>query len=199
MVPEAVEKALDSQEIGIVSGLPRSGTSMMMRMLEAGGLEVVTDGLREADVDNPKGYYEFEKVKQIKEDSSWIPSTRGRVFKMVSLLLYHLPPEETYRIVLMRRSTEEILASERKMLERLGKDPGPPDGRMSEIFAKHLTHLEDWLTHQQHIECLQVSYNDVLADPEPVLTEVGRFMGGDLDVARMTAVVDRSLYRNKKA
>ena len=198
MVPEAVEKALNSQEIGIVSGLPRSGTSMMMRMLEAGGLEVVTDGLREADIDNPKGYYEFERVKQIKEDSSWIPSTRGRVFKMVSLLLYHLPADEKYRIVLMRRSTEEILASERKMLERLGKDPGPPDGRMSEIFAKHLTHLEDWLTHQTHIECLQVSYNDVLADPEPVLTEVGTFMGGDLDVARMTAVVDRSLYRNKK-
>jgi hypothetical protein len=197
--PREPENALDSQEIGIVSGLPRSGTSMMMRMLEAGGVDVVTDGLREADIDNPKGYYEFEKVKQIKEDASWIPSTRGRVFKMVSLLLYHLPPNERYRIVLMRRATEEILASERKMLERLGRDPGPPDDRMADIFGKHLTHLEGWLTGQKHIACLQVSYNDVLGSPESVLAEVGRFMGGTLDVDRMLSVVDRSLYRNKKA
>ncbi|GJM43990.1 MAG: hypothetical protein DHS20C21_08320 [Gemmatimonadota bacterium] len=191
---------MDPQEIAIVSGLPRSGTSMMMKMLESGGMTPITDGLREADVDNPKGYYEFERVKQIKEDSSWIPETRGKVFKMVSLLLYHLPANERYRVVLMRRDTQEILASERKMLERLGKNADhATDERMAEIFTKHLAHLEGWIAKQSHLSVLQVSYNEVLRDPDTVLKGVAEFFGGTLDAAKMAAVVDPSLYRNRKA
>jgi hypothetical protein len=190
---------MDNRVISIVSGLPRSGTSMMMRMLEQGGMSVVTDGVREADVDNPKGYYEFERVKQIKEDASWIPETRGRVFKMVSLLLYHLPADERYRVVLMRRNTDEILASERKMLERLGKNPDhASDDRMAEIFRKHLTHLEEWLAEQHHIDVIQVSYNDVLSDPLPVLRRVSEFFEGRLDVEKMAAIVDPNLYRQRR-
>lgn len=190
---------MDAQEIAIVSGLPRSGTSMMMRMLDAGGMEVVSDGIRRADVDNPKGYYEFERVKRIKEDATWIPSTRGKVFKMVSLLLYHLPANERYRIVLMRRDTNEILASERKMLERLGKDANhATDERMADIFRKHLQHLEGWLEQQSHLSVLQVSYNDVVGDPRGPLERVARFMGGGLDVEKMMGVVDPALYRNRK-
>jgi hypothetical protein len=187
-------------EITIVSGLPRSGTSMMMRMLEAGGIPVVTDELREADVDNPKGYYEFERVTQIKEDASWIPETRGKAFKMVSLLLYHLPPNEAYRIVLMRRNTDEILASERKMLERLGKNADhASDDRMAEIFRKHLLHLEGWLAERPQIHCLQVNYNDVMKDPVAVTRDVAAFFGGRLDAAKMADVVDPSLYRQRNA
>ena len=172
---------------------------MMMRMLEAGGLEVVTDGLREADVDNPKGYYEYERVKQIKEDKSWLPATRGKVFKMVSLLLYHLPADERYRVILMRRDTDEILASERKMLERLGKDANhAADERMAAIFRKHLQHLDGWLAKQSHILHLQVSYNEVLRDPRRSLEKVADFMGGGLDVGKMAGVVDPTLYRNRK-
>lgn len=190
---------MDAQEIGIVSGLPRSGTSMMMRILDEGGMTVVSDGVRQADVDNPKGYYEYEIVKRIKEDTSWIPGTRGKVFKMVSLLLYHLPVNERYRIVLMRRDTNEILASERKMLERLGKDANhATDERMAEIFRKHLQHLEGWLAKQTHLSCLQVSYNEVLRDPRRCLGEVTEFMGESLDLDKMTAVVDPTLYRNRK-
>ncbi len=190
---------MQNHEIAIVSGLPRSGTSMMMKMLDAGGLEVVTDGVRKADVDNPKGYYEFERVKQIKEDSSWIPETRGRVFKMVSLLLYHLPVDEVYRVVLMRRSTEEILASERKMLERLGKDPDhATDARMAEIFRKHLDHLGGWLATQRHIRYQEVNYNGIMQDPHGVLEGVDAFLGGGLDVERMADVIDPALYRNRE-
>jgi hypothetical protein len=190
---------MESHEIAIVSGLPRSGTSMMMRMLEAGGLSVVTDDIRKADVDNPRGYYEYEPVKRIKEDVSWIPGTRGRVFKMVSLLLYHLPPEERYRVVLMRRNTDEILASERRMLERRGEDPDhASDERMAEIFRKHLTHLEGWLRDQPNIDHIEISYNEVLEDPRPVMERVSVFLGGGLDVERMVGVVDRSLYRQRK-
>ncbi len=109
-----------TQEILIVSGLPRSGTSVMMQMLESGGVEVVTDGIRAADADNPKGYYEFEQVKAIRRDASWLPATRGKAFKMVSQLLYDLPSSETYRIVFLERDLDETLLSQEKMLTRLG-------------------------------------------------------------------------------
>src|SRR5438445_13894335 len=106
-------------EIIIVSGLPRSGTSVMMQMLENGGVEVLTDNLRTADTDNPRGYYELEPVKRIKRDASWLPQTRGKAFKMVSQLLYDLPPGESYRIIFMERDLDEVLASQEKMLRRL--------------------------------------------------------------------------------
>src|SRR5713101_4497721 len=111
---------MNFEEIIIVSGLPRSGTSLMMQMLENGGVEVMTDNTRTADTDNPRGYYEFEKVKKIKQDSSWLPLTRGKAFKMVSQLLYDLPPGERYRIIFMGRDLDEVLLSQEKMLERLG-------------------------------------------------------------------------------
>src|SRR5438067_12425110 len=106
-------------EIIIVSGLPRSGTSLMMQMLQRGGVEIVTDDVRTADVDNPRGYYELEKVKKIKQDASWLPQARGKAFKMVSQLLYDLPGGETYRIIFMQRNLDEVLLSQDKMLERL--------------------------------------------------------------------------------
>src|SRR5262245_57688671 len=112
-------------DIIVVSGLPRSGTSLMMQMLDNGGIAVVTDNFRTADTDNPRGYYEYEKVKKIKQDASWLPGTRGKAFKMVSQLLYDLPPEEQYRILFMERDLEEMLLSQEKMLERLGRPPAP--------------------------------------------------------------------------
>src|SRR5215510_8114285 len=105
-------------DIIVVSGLPRSGTSLMMQMLDSGGVEVVTDNIRAADTDNPRGYHEFEKVKRIKHDASWLPGTRGKVFKMISQLLYDLPPGENYRIIFMDRDLDEVLRSQEKMLER---------------------------------------------------------------------------------
>src|SRR5688572_18254457 len=101
-------------EIVIVSGLPRSGTSLMCQMLDNGGIEVVTDGIRTADTDNPRGYYELEKVKKLKQDASWLPETRGKAFKMVSQLLYDLPRTERYRVIFMRRDLDEMLASQEK-------------------------------------------------------------------------------------
>src|SRR5262245_7195282 len=112
-------------EIIIVSGLPRSGTSLMMQMLESGGVEIVTDNIRTADTDNPRGYYEFEKVKKIKQDASWLPQTRGKAFKMVSQLLYDLPASERYRIIFMERDLDEMLLSQDKMLKRLGRHSAP--------------------------------------------------------------------------
>ena len=106
-----IHNSCAASEIIVVSGLPRSGTSLMMQMLERGGVEVVTDNIRTADTDNPRGYYEFEQVKKIKGDASWLPGTRGKALKMVSQLLYELPASERYRIIFMERDLDETILS----------------------------------------------------------------------------------------
>src|SRR5438270_5105425 len=126
-----------NSEIIIVSGLPRSGTSLMMQMLDQGGVEVLTDNIRTADTDNPRGYYEFEKVKKIKQDASWLPQTRGKAFKMVSQLLYDLPASEQYLIIFMERDLDEMLLSQEKMLERLNR-PAAPREQIRQSYTLHL-------------------------------------------------------------
>src|SRR6516165_9024580 len=142
-------------EIIIVSGLPRSGTSLMMQMLENGGLEIITDNQRTADTDNPRGYYEFEKVKQIKRDTSWLPQARGKAVKMVSQLLYDLPPSERYRIIFMERDLDEMLLSQEKMLERLSRKAAPRE-EIKNSFTLHLERLHRWLGQQQNMDVLRM-------------------------------------------
>ena len=186
-----------TKTITIVSGLPRSGTSLMMQMLDRGGMEAVTDNVRTADEDNPKGYYEFEKVKKIKEDSSWLKDTRGKVFKMVSMLLLELPSDENYKIIFMQRNMQEVLASQKKMLERLNQDTGPDDDEMSELLNAHLNKTYRWLEKQPNIELRYVSYNDLIEDPYGEARAINSLLDLKLDLERMAKVVDRDLYRNK--
>lgn len=184
--------------ITIVSGLPRSGTSMMMRMLEAGGLPPLVDGIREADDDNPLGYYEFERVKKVKEDQGWLDDARGKVVKMVSTLLVDLPPRQTYRVVFMRRRLEEILASQRRMLLRNAKPwSEADDARMTGLYQAHVRQIEAWIARQRHLSALYVSYNELLASPREHADRVNVFLGGMLDVPQMVSVVDQNLYRQK--
>jgi len=185
-------------EIIIVSGLPRSGTSVMMQMLESGGVEVVIDGIRTADTDNPRGYHEFEKVKKIKQDASWLPGTRGKVFKMVSLLLFDLPASETYRVVFMERDLDETLQSQEKMLQRLNR-PAAPREEIKKGYVAHLKKLHDWLTKQTHIKILRVSYNDLMQNPEKEAARVSEFLDGKADAKGMVKAVDPALYRNRKS
>jgi hypothetical protein len=181
----------------IVSGLPRSGTSLMMQMLASGGVEVVTDRIRTADTDNPRGYYELEKVKRIKQDASWLPEARGKAFKMVSQLLYDLPPSERYRIIFMERDLDEMLISQEKMLERLGRTAGPRE-EMKRSFTMHLARLHDWLRRQRNIEVLRVPYNELVERPGGQAEHVSEFLHGAADAERMAMAVDPSLYRNRK-
>lgn len=185
--------------VTVVSGLPRSGTSMMMRMLDAGGMETLTDGIRGPDVDNPRGYYELERVKRLKEDSSWLKEARGKAVKVISRLLYDLPPTENYKIIFMRRPMEEILASQRRMLERLGKATDAAlDEQAARAFEKHIAHVERWLEEQGHMEVLHVSYNGVIARPLECSKLVNAFLGGVLQVEKMAAAVEASLYRQRR-
>ncbi len=183
-------------EINIVSGLPRSGTSLMMQMLECGGMAIVTDNVRAADVDNPRGYYELESVKKIREDTSWLPSARGKAFKMVSQLLYDLPAIEKYRVVFMRRNLEEMLASQDAMLRRSGREP-KPHHQMTQAYTLHLRNLENWLGRQSNFRVLYVSYNDLVQHPESEARRVSIFLDDQPDVTGMVRAVDSTLYRNR--
>jgi hypothetical protein len=189
---------MDNRSITIVSGLPRSGTSMMMKMLEAGGLEVLTDEIRTADEDNPKGYYEFERVKQIKDDKAWLPQAQGKVVKMIGALLKHLPPDYAFQVIFMERSIQEVLASQRKMLVRRGEPTDAiSDERMAALFAKHVKQVKAWIAGQPNVDVLYVHYSDILANPAEQAQRLNRFLGGALDERAMAQVVDPSLYRQR--
>lgn len=187
---------LDS-EIIIVSGLPRSGTSLMMQMLDRGGIPAVKDEIRAADTDNPRGYYEFERVKKTRDDPSWLPDARGKVVKMVSSLLYDLPATESYRIIFMWRDFDEMLESQEKMLARLSRTAAPRD-QMKQSFTIHLNKLFKWLPEQRHMKRLDISYNDLIAEPESGVKEVSAFLDNIPSVQNMLAAIDHSLYRNRK-
>ncbi|MCP4682528.1 MAG: sulfotransferase family protein [Desulfobacterales bacterium] len=184
--------------ITVVSGLPRSGTSMMMKMLEASGMEVVTDHVRKADQDNPKGYYEFEKVKDLKKDAGWMTNLNGKVIKIISMLLYYLPLDQRYKIIFVRRNLREILASQKKMLERRGQPlDDVPDSSMARKFEDHLGKISDWLKDKKNIECLYINYSEVIKDPVTSAGKVRGFLQMPLDVEAMAVAVDPNLYRNR--
>ena len=187
-----------STPIYVVSGLPRSGTSMMMKMLEAGGLEPVTDGIRSADNDNPKGYYELEAVKRTKQDPSWVVPARGKVVKVISQLLQDLPATESYKIVFMRRNLDEVLASQQKMLVNRDEIDGAVDDAMKSNFAGHVEEVEGWMRASEHVEVLFVSYNRMQAESASQIERVAKFMDAKLDKDQMATVVDPSLYRQRK-
>lgn len=184
----------------IVSGLPRSGTSMMMRMLDEGGLTAITDNIRKADADNPKGYYEFEPVKKTKEDPSWVNGAEGKVVKMVYRLLYDLPAGRQYRVIMMRRNLDEVIKSQEVMLERSGKAGGKlSDDKLKKMFADELAKVEAWMDERGGFKYVEIDYNDMLKNPVPLAARINQFLDGGLDEAKMAAVVDPSLYRQRKS
>lgn len=185
--------------ITIVSGLPRSGTSMTMQMIDQGGIPALKDEIRVADEDNPKGYYEFEPVKQTKEDPSWLKQAGGKVVKMVYRLLYDLPADYRYRVVFMRRNLEEVIASQNVMLERQQKEGGGlGDDKLLEVFKAEIDKSNRWLAEQPNFEVLYINYNEMLQDPAPQVAKVNEFLGGSLDTGVMMGVVDRTLYRQRR-
>lgn len=187
------------QPIVVVSGLPRSGTSMAMKMLDAGGLELVQDGIRTADEDNPKGYFELEVVKDLAkaEDKSWLSDAQGKGVKIISTLLRELPDHHNYKVIFMRRDLEEVLASQAKMLERRGEESGTDDELMREHFANDLWRANYLLKNESCFEALGVHYREALGQPEREAQRIKDFLGVDLDVRKMAEVVDPNLYRNR--
>jgi hypothetical protein len=169
----------------------------MMRMLELGGMPVLIDEVRGADIDNPRGYYEYEAVKALKKDASWVAESSGKAVKMVYLLVYDLPPGVQYRVLLMNRNIDEVLASQKVMLERLGKTSTIADEKMAALFRNHLVKFAAWVKERPNIQVLEVNYNEMVADPAPIVAEISRFLGGGLHAEAMARAVEPGLYRNR--
>ena len=175
---------------------------MAMQMLDAGGLDVVTDGVREAGADNPKGYYEDERVKDLhksEEGGNWIKDSRGKAIKIISFLLRNLPDTNNYKVIFMRRDLGEVLASQSKMLERRGEPNETSDEEMMKLWQDHLWKVNYFLKHTPHVDAIEVVYRDAVSDPIGQASRIRDFVGHQLDLESMVRTVDPDLYRNRRA
>lgn len=188
------------EPIVIVSGLPRSGTSMMMKMLDAAGIPIMTDQVRTADDDNPKGYFEYERVKDLEKetDRSWVREARGKALKVISWLLKDLPDDNAYQIVFMRRDIDEVLASQNKMLVNRGETDTTDDAVMAEAYRNHLAAVRIMGRKKPNWSLIEIRYDEAIRDPASVARRVNEFLGGRYDEQRMVEAVDEKLYRNRK-
>ncbi|MBN2383832.1 sulfotransferase domain-containing protein [bacterium] len=184
----------------VVSGLPRSGTSMLMKMLDAGGLAIASDGKRMADEDNPKGYFEMERVKELDKnlDKTWLKELRGKCVKIISYLLRELPTDNNYKVIFVERHLDEVIASQNKMLVRRKQTGGEAsDDKMVENYRNHLWKTKYMLEHEAPFEVLYLNHRDVLKEPESMAIRINKFLGLNLEVKKMVEVVDPNLYRNR--
>jgi len=185
-------------EIIVVSGLPRSGTSMMMRMLEAGGIEPLSDGVRSADDDNPLGYYEFERVKALPGDAGWLRQAEGKAVKVVSALLEQLPRDRCYKVVFIERDVGEVLASQRCMLQRRGRTvEGDSEERLASLFDKHIAAARERLAERREMQVEFVRHHEVIADPRGAARRLAIFLERTFDEAAAARAVDPALYRQR--
>lgn len=183
--------------ITVVSGLPRSGTSLVMQMLKAGGIPILGDELRPADEDNPRGYLEYAKVKSLERDATWMSEAEGKAVKIISFLLPKLPSEFEYRVIFVRRNLTEILRSQEKMLERRGQPPGPSAEIMAAHFEKHLQTVEQWLSGQSNIQVLYCHHAELMDRPAEVVAAIPQFLKLRMNTEAMAACVDPDLHRQR--
>jgi hypothetical protein len=189
------------EPIVVVSGLPRSGTSMMMKMLDAAGVPIMTDAVRAADIDNPKGYFEYERVKDLEKetDKSYIREGRGKALKVISFLLKDLPDDCYYRVIFMRRHLDEVISSQNRMLDRRGEETIDERETMAEAYRNHLAAVKILVRKRPNFEMLECRYDEVVANPRKAAAAVNAFLGGALDEGAMVSAVDAELYRNRKS
>jgi hypothetical protein len=184
--------------ITIVSGLPRSGTSLMMQMLVAGGMTPLADGERAADADNPRGYLEWERIKTLPNDPGCIAEAEGKVVKVISRLLLSLPSGHEYRVIFMQRPLPEVLASQDQMMKRRGTfKEGANSAAMAAAFEKHLKEVYAWMDGKAYVKSLRVPYHEALRDPQETSEKIADFLGIQLNIEAMKQQVDASLYRNR--
>src|SRR5690606_32353125 len=155
---------LSAVSVVVVTGLPRSGTSMLMQMLVAGGLPAFTDREREADASNPRGYFEHERIKALAHDKGWLPEADGHAAKVVAPLLPHLPQGPHYRVIFLERDLDEVLASQAAMLDRLGKPSADP-ALLRPVYERHLAAAQRWLQTTPRAESLVLAHRDLIERP----------------------------------
>jgi len=188
-----------AMEFVLVSGLPRSGTSLMMQMLDAGGMDIMTDAKREADNDNPRGYYEWEDIRQLPRNPRIIEQAEGKVVKVVSALLPHLPPRHTYKILFMKRPVSEVVRSQHTMITNHGKSVKTDAAHLEKQQDMHVGQILERLGKAPQIKLLEVAYPELVAQPAGWIDKIRTFIGEDRLPHReaMAAAVDPKLYRNR--
>ena len=184
--------------VTIVSGVPRSGTSLAMQMLQAGGIPVLTDGVRQPDEHNRNGYFEYEPVKRLAEDAQWLPAlARGKALKVIYRLLWRLPAAAAYRVLFMERDPREVFASQQAMLVARGDAAAnQPEAKLTAAIASEVRTVKGWMEAQSHFRVLSVPYAEVVREPRLWAGKIADFLGGGLEIEAMAAVVDARLYRN---
>lgn len=187
-------KNYKKNQITIVSGLPRSGTSLMMQMLDKGGLETLIDKKREADISNPKGYYEYEPVMSIAKDNSWLSKAQDRGVKVVAPLLKHLDPKYRYKVIFMKRDLMEIITSQQKMI---GKNTETFPVKLYNAYVRQLETIESWKEREPNVEVIYVDYKELLNNPKDNIEKIANFISVNLDTKNMETAIDKSLYRNR--
>jgi len=184
----------EEKEVVIVSGIPRSGTSMMMQMLEAGGVPVYSDFVRQPDINNPKGYWETEQAKRLAKDNTWVKDARGMAVKVIAQLLQFLPPDLKYKVIFMKRNMREVIFSQQKML---GKRSDTYPVALAEIYEKEIQRAFDWAEKEPHVELIGVDYADMLADPVVEIKKISNFINIQLHEQEAVKIVDPNLHRIK--
>lgn len=172
---------------------------MMMNMLKAGGLPILSDGIRKADQDNPQGYFEFEPAKRLREgNDSWLADARGKAVKLISELLFHLPETYTYQVIFIQRDLSEVLASQAQMLRNLSKNPNDvEDAQFMQIMKKHSAKVRSWINASSKSDCMYLEYSVVIEKPLNEAARVNSFLQENLDVEAMAQIVDPALYRQR--
>lgn len=185
--------------ITVVSGLPRTGTSMMMQILHKGGMDVLTDNLRKPDDNNQKGYYELEKVKYLEKDNSWMHEAENKAVKIIAQLLFFLPSQYEYQIVFMEREIKEVMASQEKMLKNLGREDAldVDADKLANMFSQQIVKVKQWLSEQSNIRTLFVPFSGLFENPDEQMNRIGKFLNQDLDLEAMRNVIKPSLYRSR--
>jgi hypothetical protein len=180
-------------EIIIVTGLPRSGTSLMMQIFDKSNISVLTDGKREKDISNPEGYYELEAVKGIVKDNSFLKDASGKVVKIVAPLTIFIDKSLKYKAVFMRRDMDEILRSQEKMLL---KDQTSEREKFRTIYEFHLKKTYKFFQ-ENKIPYLDIQYKELVNEPDTVLKSLIEFCGLSSSVEDLASVVKPELYRNR--
>lgn len=184
--------------ITVATGLPRSGTSMLMQILESGGMEIFTDSIRKADINNSKGYYEYEKVKKLQQDNSWLDQAEGKAIKVIVPLLKYLPMNFRYQMVFIERNLDEVLRSQTEMLTRLNKPDNADESQLRNAFQSQITFAKKSLHNQHNVDVLYVNYNEIIKNPAKHLKTIHEFIEPSLDYEKMVQCVDSKMYRQRK-
>ena len=190
----------DGKGVVVVSGLPRSGTSMVMQMLVAGGHAVLSDDLRPADADNPLGYFEFEPVKQMHQNTSWMQEAGGKAVKIVAPLLPYLPAGSACHVIFIERQLDEVLSSQSQMIMRRGESVANTPGRRDRLkaeYSRKVRKVQEFLSKRPNTRVLYLNHALVILDPEAASRSMNEFLGGGLETAAMVAAVNPSLHRNR--